>query len=203
MSIYLKVRAVDRIFNQLDKELSSFQKSTGLGCVANCGNCCLKPDINATALEFLPLAYHLFKNGEAEQWLVQLQNEKDNKICPVLNKIIAPGAKGFCSEYAHRGLICRLFGFSAMLHKNSKPKLVTCKPIKENKPEAVANAEAHIASKKNYPLISNYYMQMRSIDESLGEELFPIRIAIEKAIYAVLGYYAYRIPPKKSKSSLV
>ena len=201
MSIYLKVRAVERIFRQLDTELGSFQKSTGLGCVANCGNCCLKPDINATALEFLPFAYHLFKNGETEQWLNLLQNETTTTICPILNKLIAPGSKGFCSEYAHRGLICRLFGFSAMLHKNSKPKLVTCKPIKENMPNAVANAESHIETKNNYPLISNYYMQLRSIDESLGEELFPIRVAIEKAIHAVLGYYSYRRPPRKRKAA--
>lgn len=197
MTIYQKVQAVDRIFNQLDKELGSFQQSTGLSCVANCGLCCLKPDINATALEFLPLAYHLLLNGETEQWLAQLQNNTEDKLCPVLNKVIAPGSKGFCSEYAHRGLICRLFGFSAMLHKNKTPTLVTCKPIKEQKTEAFNNANAHIAANKKYPLISNYYMQLRSIDESLGEELFPIRIAIEKAIYAVLAYYAYRELPVK------
>lgn len=197
MTIYQKVQAVDRIFNQLDKDLDSFQQSTGLGCVANCGLCCLKPDINATALEFLPLAYHLLINGETEQWLEQLQNNTEDKLCPVLNKVIAPGSKGFCSDYAHRGLICRLFGFSAMLHKNNKPILVTCKPIKEQKTEAFNNANAHIAANKKYPLISNYYMQLRSIDESLGEELFPIRIAIEKAIYAVLAYYAYRELPSK------
>ncbi|SHK31492.1 YkgJ family cysteine cluster protein [Maribacter aquivivus] len=199
MTLYQKVQAVNRIFNQLDKDLDSFQNSTGLSCVANCGLCCLKPDINATALEFLPLAYHLLKNGEAEEWLEDLQNDKDNKICPVLNKVIAPDSKGFCSEYAHRGLICRLFGFSAMLHKNNTPTLVTCKPIKEQKTEAFNNAKAHIAANKKYPLISNYYMQLRSIDESLGEELFPIRIALEKAIYAVLGYYAYRRAPRKGK----
>lgn len=66
-------------------------------------------------------------------------------------------------------------------------------------PVAVAKADLHIAAKKDYPLISNYYMQLRSIDESLGEELFPIRIAIAKAINAVLGYYAYRRPPKGTK----
>lgn len=197
MTIYQKVQAVDRIFNQLDKELGSFQQSTGLSCVANCGLCCLKPDINATALEFLPLAYHLLIHGETERWLEKLQNNKDNKICPVLNEIITPDSKGYCSEYAHRGLICRLFGFSAMLHKNNKPILVTCKPIKEQKTEAFNKANAHIAANKNYPLISNYYMQLRSIDESLGEELFPIRIAIEKAIHAVLAYYAYRELPSK------
>jgi len=199
VSIYLKVRAVDRVFYQLEKELGSFQKSTGLGCVANCGNCCLKPDINATALEFLPLAYHLLKDGKAEEWLQLLQNNTSTTLCPVLNTVIAPGAKGFCSEYAHRGLICRLFGFSAMLHKNNTPTLVTCKPIKEQKPQAVAAAEIHIASKNNYPLISNYYMQLRSIDESLGAELFPIRIAIAKALEVVLGYYAYRRPPRLKK----
>jgi Fe-S-cluster containining protein len=165
----------------------------------NCGKCCTKPDINASALEFLPLAYHLFKNGNAEKWLDSLKNDKSTTLCPVLNTILAPGDIGFCSEYAHRGLICRLFGFSAMLHKNDKPILVTCKPIKEGMPAAFAKAEAHIATKKEFPLISNYYMQLRSIDESLGEELFPIRIAIAKAINAVLGYYAYRKPPRGAK----
>ena len=198
MSIYLKVRAVERVFSQLEKEVGSFQKSTGLGCIANCGKCCYKVDINATALEFLPLAYHLFKNGEASNWLEKLNNDNSTTLCPVLSTVLAPNAKGLCSEYAHRGLICRLFGFSAMLHKNDKPVLVTCKPIKEGLPTAVAKAESYIASRKDYPLISNYYMQLRSIDESLGEELFPIRVAIAKAIHAVLGYYAYRRPPKKS-----
>lgn len=183
----------------MEKEVGSFQKSTGLGCMPNCGKCCSKPDINATALEFLPLAYSLFKNGEAEIWLDKLNNDHSTTLCPVLNTILAPGEIGFCSDYAYRGLICRLFGFSAMLHKNDKPILVTCRPIKEGKPNAVAKAESHIAAKKNYPLISDYYMQLRSIDESLGEELFPIRIAIAKAINAVLGYYAYRRPPKGTK----
>ncbi|MGC1516768.1 MAG: YkgJ family cysteine cluster protein [Maribacter sp.] len=196
MSIYLKVQAVERIFSQLEKDVSSFQKSTGLGCIANCGKCCYKTDINATALEFLPLAYHLFKNGEAEIWLERLNNDHSTTLCPVLATILAPNAKGSCSKYAHRGLICRLFGFSAMLHKNDRPTLVTCRPIKEGIPEAVSKAEEHINSKKDYPLISNYYMQMRSVDESLGEELFPIRQAIAKAINHVLGYYAYRRPPK-------
>lgn len=179
--------------------MGSFQKSTGLGCVAGCGKCCTKPDINATALEFLPFAYSLFKNGEAELYLDQLNNDRSTTLCPILNSILSPGEIGFCSDYAHRGLICRLFGFSAMLHKNNKPTLVTCKPIKEGKPEAVLHAERHIAANKNYPLISDYYMQLRSIDASLGEELYPIRIAIAKAINAVLGYYAYRRPPRGTK----
>ncbi|SNR42635.1 Fe-S-cluster containining protein [Maribacter sedimenticola] len=199
MSIYHKVRAVERVFYQLEKEVGSFQKSTGLGCVAGCGKCCTKPDINATALEFLPFAYSLFKNGEAELYLDQLNNDRSTTLCPILNSILSPGEIGFCSDYAHRGLICRLFGFSAMLHKNNKPTLVTCKPIKEGKPEAVLHAERHIAANKNYPLISDYYMQLRSIDASLGEELYPIRIAIAKAINAVLGYYAYRRPPRGTK----
>lgn len=164
----------------------------------NCGKCCYKTDINATALEFLPLAYHLFRNGEASKWLEELNNDHSTTLCPALATVLSPNAKGSCSEYAHRGLICRLFGFSAMLHKNDKPVLVTCRPIKEGFPDAVVNAETYIATRKDYPLISNYYMQLRSIDESLGEELFPIRKAIAKAISAVLGYYAYRRPPKKS-----
>ncbi|MDO1511392.1 hypothetical protein Q2T41_01775 [Maribacter confluentis] len=91
MSIYHKVRAVERVFYQLEKEVGSFQKSTGLGCVAGCGKCCTKPDINATALEFLPFAYSLFKNGEAELYLDQLNNDRSTTLCPILNSILSPG----------------------------------------------------------------------------------------------------------------
>ena len=68
MSIYKKVRAVERVFGQLEKEIREFQEETSLGCLAQCGLCCTKPDIEASIIEFLPFAYHAYKTGTAWEW---------------------------------------------------------------------------------------------------------------------------------------
>ena len=68
MQLHHKVRAVEKVFSSLQKEIESFQGESGLSCVANCGFCCTKADIEASALEFLPLAYALYKKGEAMNW---------------------------------------------------------------------------------------------------------------------------------------
>ncbi|WP_420577931.1 YkgJ family cysteine cluster protein [Ekhidna sp.] len=193
MSIYRKVQAVERLYHNLEKDVATFQKATDLKCKSGCGMCCLKPDIAASPLEFLPLAYHLFKNGQALEWLEKAE-KSNSKICINLNSLIAEENGGFCNLYTQRGLICRLFGFSAMLGKDRKPQLVTCKTIKEIFPEAVDKANQHIKERKFTPVISHYYQQLRSIDAELGQNSLPINKAIAQAIRTVLAYYAYRNP---------
>jgi uncharacterized protein len=198
MSVYKKVQAVGKLFNQLEKDVATFQQATGLGCRSGCGLCCKKPDIHATILEFLPLAYHLYKTGEAEKWFDYLQSDSSDSICHALTPFLTKDSGGFCSQYQHRGLICRVFGFSASLDKRGKAQLVTCKIIKEDFPEAVSKATEHIASKNTTPIISNYYHQLRSIDPDLGSQLLPINTAILESLKTVLGYYSYRNPRKAS-----
>ncbi|QSE98259.1 YkgJ family cysteine cluster protein [Fulvivirga lutea] len=196
MSIYLKVKAVERVFNSLEKDIKSFQQSTGLGCVSGCGLCCHKPNITATALEFLPFAYELYKQNLAYQWLDDLQTNKSG-FCRILNPMPVEGSKGFCGHYQYRGLICRAFGFAAMKNKLGQPTLVTCKTIKTEFPESYERASNHVSSGKNVPLMSNYYHQLRSIDSDLGRELIPINDAILSAVKVVLGHYAYRKPYRR------
>lgn len=198
MSIYKKVQAVGKLFNQLEKDVATFQQATGLGCRTGCGLCCKKPDIHATILEFLPLAYHLYKTDEAEKWLVHFENNPNESICHALTPFQAKDSGGFCSQYDYRGLICRVFGFSASLDNRGKAQLVTCKIIKEDLPEAVSKANDHIALQKTTPIISNYYHQLRGIDADLGSQLLPINEAISESIKTVLGYYSYRNPRKAS-----
>ena len=191
MTLYHKVRAVERVFRLLEKDVATFQQATGLGCIAGCGRCCQKADISATTLEFIPFAYHLYKQGEAFTWYERLNANKNNGMCPAFSPILAPGAKGFCNAYAYRGLICRLFGFSAMLDKEGEPKLVTCKPIKETFSSEVEKAHLHISEGKKTPVMRNYYFQLRNVDPELGNKLMPINIAMLEALKIVLAYYAY------------
>lgn len=193
MSVYRKVQMVEKVFRQAEKDVATFQQATGLKCLSGCGMCCLKPDISASILEFMPLAYHLYKQGQAHQWLEQFQTS-DSSICLNLNALTITDSGGFCKNYRYRGMICRLFGFSAMLGKNKTPQLVTCKTIKNEYPDNVATANNHIKSGKSTPIISRYYEQLRGIDPELGRNLIPINKAIEEAIKVVLGYYAYRQP---------
>ena len=188
---------MERVFHDLDQAISQFQKSTDMRCIAGCGLCCLKPDLHATALEFLPLAYHLYVKGELESWHVRLLSE-EKTLCPVLSSMLAPGESGFCSEYVHRGLICRLFGFSARVNKEDKPELSTCRPIKDQTPEAYSRGLTHVTLQKPIPIMRDYAHRLQGIDSQLGFDQLPIRIAVLRAIEVVLAYYAYRRPRKRA-----
>src|SRR5689334_14951619 len=122
-----KVKAVQEVLLKLDQEIAEFQSWSTLHCKTGCGKCCFKPDIEATILEFLPFAYHLYKQGSAHDWLQKLIESQDS-ICLILNP--SQAGAGLCSEYQHRGLICRLFGYSARTTKYALHELVTCKIIK-------------------------------------------------------------------------
>ena len=196
MSLYRKVRAVEKVFSDLEKDLASFKSASGLSCLKGCGLCCYKPNIAATTLEFLPLAYSLFKQSKAKESLEILQSRQGDTLCFNLIRILENETDGSCGNYQHRGLICRLFGYSAMLDKNGKPLLVTCKPIKENLSEKYNRTINEIDKGMKVPVMRDYYYRLRFIDPDLGTELLPINKAIESALKLVLGYYSYRSPRK-------
>lgn len=176
------------MFLSLDSEIAEFKQWSGLGCKSGCGRCCLKPDIEATVLEFLPFAYHLYKQGKAIEWL-----EKPNlsaSLCAILDSN-QPGI-GHCTTYTSRGLICRLFGYSARLNKYGQKELVSCQVIKTETPEAFANAFNATAAGKGTPIMRDYYMKLYAIDWEMSQKFYPVNVAIRKALEAVLHYYSYR-----------
>lgn len=189
MSIEEKVKLVDGVFDQLDQQIAAFQSAASLHCKWGCGKCCYKADIEATILEFLPFALFLHQQNQAEEWLNNLQ-KTDSSICLILNP--TQNGAGLCSQYKHRGLICRLFGYSARTTKYGKPELVTCQIIKTEQQENFVKAEAAIKNGLDVPVMSNFYMQLHSIDFELTRDFFPINVAMRKAIETVLQYYAYR-----------
>lgn len=190
-----KVNEVKRVYKRLDKEIADFQKSTTLHCLSGCGECCKKPDIEATPLEFLPLALQLFDEGKAETALEEIKQKKDS-LCYVFRPHVT-NFGGLCSEYPNRGLICRLFGYTARRDKEGKAELVTCKLIKEQQNEAYNQAIEDIKNGKKVVVMSDYYSRLSHIDHTLVD-FFPINKAMEKALETVLHYYAYRKRRKKA-----
>ncbi len=184
-----KVQAVEKVFETLDGEIAAFQSWSGLYCPTGCGKCCFKPDIEATVLEFLPFALFLYRENQAFEWLEKIKNA-DSLLCVILNP--TQGGAGLCSQYTHRGLICRLFGYSARTNKYNKKELVTCQIIKSEQAVNVEYTNTQIAEGKELPVMNQFYMQLHAIDAELAREFFPINEAIKRAIEVILHYYAYR-----------
>jgi Fe-S-cluster containining protein len=184
-----KVKEVEAVFQKLDAEITQFQSATGMHCKFGCGKCCFKPDIEATPLEFLPFALHLYREGLAEQWHEKLASSQQ-PVCHILSP--TRSGAGLCTEYKHRGLICRLFGYSARTNKYERKELVTCQVIKTEEPDEYRKGVELVENDGSIPVMSQYYMQLHAIDPDLTTRFYPINIAVKKAIENVLHYYAYR-----------
>ncbi len=197
MSIERRVQLVENLFDQLEQETAQFKKSSGISCVSGCGKCCTYSDVEASPLEFLPWAFHLFLNGEAEKTL-KILNETNSSTC-LIYKPLASIDQGRCTNYKYRGLICRLFGFAANTDKYGNLRLATCKIIKESQVDAY-NSTAEALTKGLYvPVFTEYYMQLNQIDFRLGNIILPVNKALKMALEEVLLYYAYRPLPNSEK----
>ena len=192
MAIEQKVLLIEELFERLDNEINAFKSETSLHCLTGCGKCCSKPDIDASPLEFLPWAFHLFLNGKAEEVLLELDNSSIS-TCHIYRPLaLLDEYNGSCSNYRHRGLICRLFGYAANRDKYGELRLATCKIIKENQLENFNNTEEAINKGLYVPIFTDYYMQLYQIDYQLATTMLPINEALRIAIEEVLHYYAYR-----------
>jgi len=192
MSIVKRVNEIERLFGELDAEINAFQTKTTLNCLAGCGRCCTHNQVDASPLEFLPWAYHLFINGEAQNRLEQIIDETSD-ICHVYSPVgEMEEGRGNCSNYPFRGLICRLFGYGANTDKYGKLRLATCTLIKENQALAFHNAEKRISEGLSVPVFTHYYMRLSQIDFQLGKTIVPINAALKMALEEVLQYYSYR-----------
>ena len=154
-------------------------------CIPFCTECCKKPDIETTVLEFLPLAYHLYKIDKFDEILDTINNSPDNLICVLLNPLLFNEGTGGCSEYPYRGLICRTFGFSIRENKNNIPELITCKFIKNKNPDYYNSTLTYIDKYKRIPLLRKYALKFLNIDIKMANRYYPINTAIKLAIEKV------------------
>lgn len=195
MTIEKRVLLVEELFAKLEIEIANFQTHTKLSCVAGCGKCCTNPEIDASPLEFLPWAFHLYINGNAEKVLHDLNN-KISSTCYIYNPLsLLDKNNGSCNHYKYRGLICRLFGYGANKDKYGQYRLASCKIIKEGQKETFEKATEEINNGLPVPIFTDYYMNLSQIDFKLGNLILPINKALQFAIEEVLQYYSYRPMP--------
>jgi len=190
MNLVEKAEAVGRVLHELDDEIKKFQSWSSLKCTFGCGRCCFKPEIEATPLEFLPLALYIFREGKAEAWFDKFDNQPDEKICRLLDP--RQLGAGLCTEYEYRGLICRSFGFSARVNKYNRKELLTCNVIKIELVENFKSALEQINQDKEVPIASDFYSKLHYIDPVLANQFMPINKAIQRALEMTWEYFRYK-----------
>lgn len=190
MNLFEKSQAVKEVFHELEAESRQFHSEAGMGCISGCGFCCANPEVPATPLEFLPLAFDLYEKGIAEEIANQLSLQDTPGNCIVYRSQKEDVTKGFCGNYANRGLICRLFGASARKNKYGQKDLITCKILKEQKSDAFLATSSRINSDLEIPMATAYYTRLKDVDESLCNQ-YPVNQAILMALELVLRFKFY------------
>jgi Fe-S-cluster containining protein len=190
MNLFEKSEAVKEVFRQLETESLQFHTEGGMSCVSGCGFCCANPKVPASPLEFLPLAFDLYEKGIAEEIANKLALQDELENCIVYRPEKGDKTKGFCGSYAGRGLICRLFGASARKSKYGQKELITCKVLKEQKPDEFAVVTSRINSGLDIPMATAFYTRLYDVDESLNTQ-YPINQAIMIALELVLRFKFY------------
>ena len=178
-------RRVEAVYGEIAETFSAYQQQRGLGCRSGCGECCLQPTIEATVLEMLPLALHLFDQGKAEQTLTQLEELTEPQGCFFYQKLSFDGKQGQCSVYQQRPSICRLFGAAGYRDKTGHASLSVCKVIKADKPAAYQQSLIAMQSDPP-PMMVMAKEQVNELDYELGKQHLPINDALQQALERVL-----------------
>ena len=186
-----KVRAVESLFRILDKDIQKFRNQTGISCIEGCIQCCTSSRIEATSLEFYPLAHYLYITGQAEEIVSKIDQTNNAKLCPLLNHLNIDGNKPNCNNYNYRGLVCRLFAYNYDMDKYGNRRLNVCKIIKAEQKEEVEKARKLLQTRVLGPKATAYYSRLQFIDFNETQKLYPIGTAIKIAIETIIMHFHY------------
>lgn len=183
-------RRVEAVYGEMADTFSSYQQASGLTCRSGCGECCTQTTIEATVLEMLPLALHLFDQGKAEQTLTQLEELPEVSGCFFYQRLSFDGKQGHCTAYQQRPSICRVFGAAGYRDKQKQTSLSVCKTIKSDKAERY---QQHLImlTEQPPPLMMHAKEQVSQLDYELGNKHYPINLAMRMALEKVMfsAYY--------------
>jgi Fe-S-cluster containining protein len=173
------------------------RERTGLACENACRNCCRTPshNIEVSILELLPLAEYLLEQGVAEYWIDRLSNASESEFCVLFDENPASQPKGGCRFYELRPLVCRLFGFSAVVRKDGSIAPVLCSILKKSHLGRVSSVMSQTIMK--IPIMSDYANRVYCLDPYLSSMRYPINAALKKAI----EYAGYRVLMSRDEDS--
>ncbi|GGO66394.1 YkgJ family cysteine cluster protein [Bowmanella pacifica] len=183
-------RLVEAVYGELDHTFGTYQQNSGLTCRPGCGACCNNPEIDATALEMLPLALEIYDQGRAEQVLQELE-AYSGFACFHYVRHSLDGVQGQCGVYQQRPAICRMFGAAGVKDKQAGMRLSVCRTIKADRTAEYQQTLITMLSAPA-PGIAAGKDRVRSLDYELGKQDLPINQALKMALERVLfmAYYS-------------
>jgi len=178
---------LQKLYQEMSDSFSSYQSSTGWSCLPSCGKCCLNPEVDASILEMIPMAYSIYLEGKVDEWLEKLQTTKQ-EYCIVYEQGLKEG-EGKCGRYKDRPSLCRMFGVSGHYNKQHEISLSVCKLIKE---------KYHLFDKElkeslqETPMMADWSMKLASINPQLIQDKMPINKALLGALEKVAFTLQYQ-----------
>ena len=171
------------VYDQMAETFSAYQSKTKLACLKSCGRCCLNPEVEASALEMLPLALKFYDEGRLDEWLLKLENSSQSHC--LLFVATGPDGEGHCGSYLERPSVCRMFGVAGTFDKHHQVTLSICKFIREVNPD-LPTPDA------STPLIPDWSSKLTSVEPHLLQRKVPMNQAIKEAIEFILFYAQYQ-----------
>ncbi|WP_448522495.1 YkgJ family cysteine cluster protein [Pseudothermotoga sp.] len=152
------------------EELDSVHDAIGVSC-KGCRECCKTAayNIEATILEFVPLALHLIETGQFDVWLEKVHRVTPNDRC-VLFVDESIKIEGGCSFHRYRPLLCRLFSASYVQRKDAE--IFSCRFLKRElslKKSLLVNAQTYFD--RLYDIDPYLAVQRRDINTAFREAL--------------------------------
>lgn len=188
-SSFQNLHELSTIYRELDTTIADFKGATQLACLNGCRNCCNTPadNIEVSVFEMLPLSIHLWQRGEGEYWLQRLSETRPEDPCVLYVSSPSVKREGGCSHYEWRPLLCRLFGFSAIMDKQGRPVVALCKEIKKLAPDWEEKTQGLIDRGLKVPVNSHFAEKVSFLNPFYGQKLHPINEAFRLAL-EVVGY---------------
>ncbi len=180
------VPEIQSLYDQMGAQASGFQSSSGLTCLTGCGKCCLNPEVSATPLEMLPMAWKMATQLDFDNDLWERRMSEAPDHCMFYSFDAKDPARGQCSQYLTRPSICRLFGAMAVDSKDGTPRLSVCKLIKDAKQKEFQLADVSLA-----PRMADCARKLYALHPELDGVRLPINQAFKVMMDRVLLHLAY------------
>ncbi len=178
------IREILAIFCEIDHKIGLLQREAGIHCPPGCGLCYQNEAVETTVLECLPLANVIYSRGE-EETILSVIAERVNcgdSRCALFGPEKAVPGNGRCSQYSHRPLVCRLFGFASRRDKFGKLEHCLCRIARKKYPENFSLETVKTIRGLHFPVYQDYFMRVASLHPGLGYRLLPVNTALREAL---------------------
>jgi Fe-S-cluster containining protein len=172
-------KQVLELYRKADSAVSRYRSAAGLFCPTGCVECCRSKKVEATVLEMVPLAFHLFRTNQAELLIKRMEREEGVE-CILFRADLLGSLGGGCSQYSHRALVCRLFGFAGNNDRNGVARLALCRVMRES-----LKRENDRFESPYLPIFQMYGLAITALHPSLGARRLPINQALLQALLKI------------------